>query len=325
MKKVRAVIYSDVHIENWKKFNEHNRRTENGKDVIKRIKMVAKTHKADILFLGDLLHREKNVSNGLLSNVLPFFQKMWKSDKTMTYAITGNHDQSEQNLIGKESPSYIKTLSQTFPGIECLDFKSHDFGDWEAFGVPYITHDLGLLDYINSLEINPKKVNVLMLHTTIPGTMDTDGRTMVSHLPTNNFDKAIGRFDIVLCGHIHKPLQYKVGKTEVVQVGSPQHQRFTDRNCDMGYWLMYDNFKLEFVHMKNYPRFVELKEGEQKPDNKNFYVAATVKKKSKVQEDNSDFDIKLSGRKLARNYCKEKKIKDKNKRRALTEVLKQTI
>ena len=321
--KLRAIVYSDLHKAHYNKFNEGNRRLLNAQDVMKRVKVMARVHKCPIIFLGDLFHKEKHITNPLLADTLPFLGKMFKSNKIMTYAITGNHDQSQSNTIDNPSPSYIKTLANTFKGIECLDFKSKDLGDWELFGVPYLTHDLGLVDYINSIDINPGKVNVLMLHTTMPNVQDTDGRTMVSHIPVNDFEKAVGRFDIVLSGHIHKPMQFGIGKTTVVQVGAPQQQRLTDKNCEMGCWLIHQNFDVEFMPFNNYPRFIEIPPNKPKPDNKHFYVVTQEKKEqSKTTVSKTKFGNTLSGNKLARNYCKEKGIKDKVKRKALKETLK---
>lgn len=323
--KIRAIIFSDLHLENWKQHNEGQRRLKNGLDVLKRIKLICKVHKAPALFAGDLFNKEKHLTNFLIEETFPYLYKIWGSGKFETYAITGNHDQSQQNLIDNQSPSYVKSLSKVFKGLHCLDFKSYDFGDWELYGVPYLTHDLGLVDYINNLDIDPGKVNILMLHTTMPNVRDTDGREMVSHLPTNEFEKAVGRFDIVFSGHIHKPMQFGVGKTTIVQVGAPQQQRFTDRNCEMGYWILYNNFEVEFKAFKDYPKFVELEPGQTKPDNKNFYITKPKKAKGIKVVEKKNFDVSLSGNKLARNYCKEKGIDDKVKKKALKQTLKKVL
>lgn len=325
-KKIKAVIYSDLHLENWKNHNEGGRRTKNGLEVLKRIKLICKVYKAPALFAGDLFHKEKHITNYLLQQTFPMLSKAFGSEKIPTYAITGNHDQSQSNLLDKPSPSYIETLAKTFKGLKCIDLDKVSFEDWDLYGIPYITHDLGLVNYINNIDIDTGKVNVLMLHTTMPGVKDTDGREVLSHLQPTEFEKAIGRFDIVISGHIHKPMTFKIGKTTVVQVGAPQQQRFTDRDCEMGYWLMYDNFELEFKPWKDFPKFIEIEEGVKKPDNKNFYVVRPKKREAKtniVKQDN--FDMKLSGTKLARNYCKEKGIKDKDKKKALKVTLKNSI
>lgn len=323
-RKVRAIIFSDLHLENYKKFNEGNRRIKNGVDVLKRIKLLAKKYKAIQLFLGDLYHKERGISNHLLDQTLPYLSKIYSSDKHMTYAITGNHDQSEQNTLNNPSPSYIRTLANTFKGIECVDFKRVKFDDFEIFGVPYLTHDLGLIEYINSLKLSKTKVSILMLHTTLPGAKDTNGSVMESYLVPNELEKALSKFDIVLCGHIHKPMEWGIGKTVVIQVGAPQQQRLTDKDCEMGYWLMYDNFDLEFVPFKCYPKFKIIGYGQDVPKDGNFYVTQQQEIEREEFSKEGGFDVGLKKVRLARNYCKEKGIKDKKKRRVLKQALNKT-
>ena len=325
-REVISIVFSDLHLENWKNHNEGNRRLENAKDVLKKIALLCKKYRAISLFAGDLYHKEKVLTNEILSQTLPLFSKLWGSGNFTTVAITGNHDQSKQNLIGNESPSYINTLSQVFKGLKCIDFKSYKIReDIIVYGIPYITHDLGLVDYINNIELDKHKSNILMLHTTLPNAKDTDGSDVHSNLPQTEFYKALGRFDLVICGHIHSPFTMGIGKTNVIQVGAPQQQRLTDRNCDMGYWVIYNDLSYEFVPFKKYPRFVEISDLNEKLQDNNFYVLRPkrIKLKDSTKERKS-FDNTMDRTKLAKNYCVEKGIKDKDKRIALTKALKQT-
>jgi len=325
-KNVWAIAFSDLHLTRYRQHNEGNRRLDNAIDVLRRIEVISRTYDCHKFFMGDLFDKEKHITNALFHDTLPFFGKIYKNDKRPTYAISGNHDQSDANLIGKPSYSYINTLAKTFKGIKCLDFKSQNFGDIEVYGVPYITHDLGLIEHIRKLKIDPSKMNVLLLHTTMPNVKETDGRVMHSHMPTNDFEEAIAKFDLVLSGHIHRPMEMKIGKTTVIQIGAPQQQRFTDRNCDMGYWVIYKNLEVEFIPFNKYPKFIELEPGETAPDNKNFYVETKVKKDKGITTiKKNKFNINSSSSKLARNYCKEKKIVNKVKRKALKESLKKVI
>jgi DNA repair exonuclease SbcCD nuclease subunit len=290
--------------------------------------LFCKKNKVISIFTGDLFHKEKGLTNEILESSLPFLSKMYSSGNFLTYAISGNHDQSQQNLIGNESPSYVKTLAKTFKGLKCFDFNSFEIPDTNIIvhGIPYITHDIGLIDYIDSIDTSPAYKNVLALHTTLPNSKDTDGKEMTSNFENNEFANAIQKFDLVICGHIHKPMKYKIGNTQVVQIGAPQHQRLTDRKCKMGYWIMYDNLQMEFVHLKKYPKFIQVDDISEKIDNHNFYVVSEKEDNSLEDEleEKRDFSNKISRRKLARNYCKEKQIKDKKKVNALAKALKDT-
>ena len=193
-------------------------------------------------------------------------------------------------------------------------------------GVPYITHDIGLIDYINSIKIVKGKKNVLLLHTTMPNAKDTDDREIHSNLSTDKFYEALERFDLVLCGHIHKPFTMKKNGTRIIQVGAPQQQRFTDRNCDMGYWLIYSDLSYKFVPFNEYPKFIEIESIQDKLEDGNFYVVKPKIKErlnDKVQEVRN-FNDTTDKYALAKNYCKEKGIKDSKKKKALSNSLKNT-
>lgn len=325
--KVIAVAFSDLHLEIWKNHNEGNRRLENAKDVLKKIALVSKKYKAISLFGGDLFHKERALTNEILGETLPFFKKIWGNGNFKTIAITGNHDQSKQNTINSQSPSYIKTLSKTFDGLECIDFSNYELNsEVMVYGVPYLTHDLGLIDYINSIDLKMAKSNILMLHTTMPNAKDTDGRDVHSNLHQTDFYKALERFDLVLCGHIHSPNEFNIGiNTKVVQIGAPQQQRLTDKNCEMGYWLIYEDLEVEFIPFKGYPKFIEINDISEKVNDKNFYVIKPKRLERKGDEEKrKSFDNALDKSKLAKNYCKQKGIKDKTKKLALVKSLKST-
>ena len=127
---------------------------------MKILKLKAKVLNVPILFTGDLLHKEKQVSNKLLSILLPFFKKIWGSSKYPTFAIDGNHDQCEENTLDHESPSYIKTFSQIYKGLNCVNNESVEYNNLMIHGVPYLTHDLGLNQAIDNRikKINKKKM-----------------------------------------------------------------------------------------------------------------------------------------------------------------------
>jgi len=321
-KKTRKPIglaYSDHHLNIWNNFNQGNRRLTDGLSVMKILKLKAKVLNVPILFTGDLLHKEKQVSNKLLSILLPFFKKIWGSSNYPTFAIDGNHDQCEENTLDHESPSYIKTFSQIYKGLNCVNNESVEYNNLMIHGVPYLTHDLGLNQAIDNRikKINKKKINILLLHTTLPGAKDTDGRVIDTYVkPT--ITKQLEKFDIVLVGHIHKPMKLY---SNTFQVGAPNHQRKTDKDADLGYCILYDDLSVEYVPLTEFPKFIELEIGAIIPDNKNFYYH----KEKQVQTErttNEDFSDTTNHSKLAKGYLKEKGIKDSKKKKALINILK---
>lgn len=315
------VVYSDIHYHIYNQFNEGDRRV---KDVItaqKLIKLESKKLGVPALFLGDLFQNEKHITNKLLAYTLPHFKKLWGEKGEKTYAITGNHDQSEQNTLDHESPSYIKTLSQVFPGLVCMDFKSVKLTDGlHIHGIPYLTHDIGLLKALKKIKLG-KGRNILMLHTTLPGTKDTDERVIETDTINSKTLAQIKKFNLVLVGHIHKPMQLG---SNILQVGATNHQRKTDRNCDLGFWVVYSDLSRKFIAL-DLPKFKELEYGEEKPDNKHFYYHKEKAVEVKEIKRESNFSNLNDKAKLAENYLNQKNEKvGKAKKEALVKVLKDT-
>lgn len=324
-RKPLALVYSDLHLNIWPKFNENNRRLWNGIGVIDIISEKAQELKVPKLFLGDLFHKEDGISNELFQ-IIPNLKMYFTDFEEMTYAITGNHDQSSYNTKENPSSSYIKTLSDTFPSIHCVDFKSFDIGDYRFYGVPYLTNDTGLIEYISKIgKEKSKKKKVLLLHTTLPTARDTDMRTIHSNLEENDFLKATDGFSLVLSGHIHKPEE--IIKDFMYSIGAPQQQRATDRNCDMGYWILYDDLHMEFIHLDNFPRFIYYMDESEIKDDGNFYLknSKTSKRKKEISLDLKKELSSTNVNKVVKKYCKAKSVKDKRKISSLTKVLKEVL
>jgi len=317
-----AIVYSDHHLNIWNNNNQGNRRLTDGLQILKDIKLKAKTLGVPTLFAGDLLHKEKAISNELLDLLTPTFQKVWGSELNPTYAISGNHDQCQENTLEHQSPSYIRTFSRLFKGLYCIDNYSvipSMARKLVIHGVPYLTHNLGLEKAIKERvkEIKKGYINILLLHTTLPGAQDTDGREMDSNIKASTL-KLLKQFDVVFVGHIHKPM--KLGDN-IYQVGAPNHQRKTDRDNNLGYCILYSDLTVEYVHLSNYPKFIELEYGKTAPDNKNFYYNKEKTQVVQNNDANNNFSDTTNHTKLAKEYIKEKGITDKKKKRALIDIL----
>jgi len=313
-----AIIYSDIHHALWNSYNHHYRRTKNGLKVEKIIKLKAKLLKVPILFCGDLIHKDKNMTNELIDQTLPTFNKRFSSGPD-TYAISGNHDQGKENTLDQPSYSYINTFSKVFPKLHCIDNQSIQTRKFKIHGVPYLTHDIGLNKAIKMRikELARGWPNILLLHTNLPGALDTDGREMETHLKKDIY-KLLKAFDMVLVGHIHAPM--KLAKN-VYQIGAPNHQRKTDRDMDLGYWTLYDTMEMIFTPIKM-PKFVELEFGETAPDTKDFYYNKPPAKAETKSTTKHNFSEVNNRKRLAKNYLRERHIKDHEKAEALLKVIK---
>lgn len=315
------IAYSDIHHNIWNSFNEGDRRIKESLRVEKEIYKEAKKLQVPKLFIGDLLQNEKTVSNKLLSYILPHYAKLWGKNSSMTFAISGNHDQSEQNTPDYISPSYIRTLSEVFPGMICMDFKSNSYGNVMLHGIPYLTHDTGMLESLLKIKRSKDQKNILMIHTTLPGSVDTDGREMENLTLGKKTIRELKKFDLVLTGHIHMPM---VLSKNIIQIGATNQQRKTDKGVKLGYWIIYSDMSYKFMPLKS-AEFIELEWDEEKPDNKHYYYnkdKPQEKRKRNSSEQSTNFSKTENRELLADTYIKEKGIKDKDKKRALIKTLK---
>lgn len=320
MKNLVAYVISDLHINDWAKFNENDTRTHNQMRILVSLLSKSYNERVPILFCGDLFHKPDIIRPELLN--LIFHDSLVIHTRYMgypiMYAISGNHEINHISKIGEHPVSWTRLFTKMFPWLVCLDYCQVLIKDnIMIHGVPYIDHNIGLSKYLKEMKLDPKQKHILMLHTDYPGARDTDGREVgsVENLNLNVLD----RFDLVLCGHIHKPQRLS---KKVYMIGAPLQQRRTDRDCDMGYWKLYDDLSMTFVKLKGYPKFIDVESQDEIKDDGNYYtvipkIASTpVETKHKITK-------QLTNKTLAKRYMKVKGIKDKNKEQLLIKVLKE--
>ena len=322
-KEVIALAFSDLHISDWAKFNKDNQRTLNHFKVLSILREICLRKRVPLLFCGDLLHKPESITQGLLGTLQEQFRELNSDSKFKCYAVSGNHDQSNISLISTPSPSWINIFSEQYNWLNCLDFKTErvalGFYNIEIHGIPYIDHNKGLNEYLRELPLDSACKHILLLHTDYPGAKDCDGRVVdsVENLNINILSK---RFDLVLCGHIHKP--QRLGK-KVYMIGAPLQQMRTDKNNELGYWEIYKDLTLKFVPLEDFPKFIDVESEDEIKDDGNYY---TVLPKKASIEVNTKHKItkRLSKKVLAKRYLKEKGIKDKVKQNLLINVLKKS-
>ena len=315
-KQVIAIVFSDLHLNIYAKFNENNKRTLNHFRVLSIIKEECERYSCPALFCGDLFHKPETLDSGLYKILCEQLDLLGKLN---IYAISGNHCIKEISKIKEKPFSWLRLVREY--GVQVWDYKSDCLSgshkDFIIHGVPYIDHNIGLSDYLNKISLNPKLKHILLLHTDYPGAKDTDGREVgsVENLNLN----VLNRFDLVLCGHIHKP--QKLSK-KVYMIGAPLQQRRTDRDCKLGYWKLFSDLSMTFVELKGFPRFIDVESQEEIKDDGNYYTILP-KITSKPTENKHNITKQLTNKTLAKRYMKVKGIKDKNKEQLLIKVLKE--
>ena len=155
--------------------------------------------------------------------------------------------------------------------------------------------------------------------------MDPNGYKVeeVPNIP-QNMGEYFKDFDLVLCGHIHKPDM--LWENKVYSIGAPYHQRSSDSGTDMGYWMLTENGKMRF---KKYhaPEFKFFNEGEVPGDDYNYWIPIPSEKsinEDGESEEPDEFTNINDKRTLAREYFRVKGLKDKRRLNLLISVLNNT-
>lgn len=323
MKQVLAIVSGDWHLNLWSKFNDSKERTINQFRVLSLLNKKALDTGSRIIFTGDLFEKPDNLSNELLGML-----GEWMNTHEIyapLFGISGNHDISQVSNVGIKPISWINSLSNLYPSWHSLDYTKYQVkrGNGECFnfyGIPYIDHNRGIGDYIKSIVLDKSQKNILVVHTDYPGATDTDGREIGTG---NTITPSMFRnFDLVLSGHIHKPQRLS---KRFQMVGAPIQMRRTDRNCEMGYYILYDDLTLTFKNLSSkFPKFIDVEKKEDIFDDGNYYTVIPTTKSSESKIGANGINISSSKSSLAINYCRSTGIRDKKKRKLLTSVLNKT-
>ena len=330
MASVIAIATADLHLHKFKDQATpplYRERLNWSLKALKHINDVAGELNVPVLFSGDLFHDPAELESEVSSLAQMFFSKT----KVTYFSISGNHDLSQKNTLQNTSPTHLNSFTQ-YPNFIKLDNTSIQTPHLYVTGIPYYNSEEDLIKRVKEEKENikalPRKgLKILMLHTDMPGAVNPMGEAIKGCKIPKNLDKFFKPWDLVICGHIHNP-QKLSGK--VYMLGSPIHQNFGDEGCDMGYWKIYDNGKIKFVPLREFPQFFRVLEShahyavDQIQDERghcNDYIRIIPEDGEECKEDTSEYGVSKSRTELARAYCKDKGITDKTKIRKLIECL----
>lgn len=326
MRKLIGIASGDWHLNDWKQFNNDDRRIEVSDDFLLHI--LDKSHNlgVPILMTGDMFHTPDNLSNKILDHYSGFFRKaITDYPNARILAITGNHD---MRLNDDGYYSYVKTFSKTFsPLIQCIDYKQTVIiNDVVVCGIPYIKDNLGYQGQLKKHSSSyPGYKKILLTHTNMYGAKDPNGYE-ITEVP--NIDRNLGKtfkgFDLVLSGHIH--LYSRLWKQKVYMVGAPYQQRTSDAGSIMGYMLVYDDLSTKFVYYKA-PEFIYYSKGDVDPEGNPYpdgFNYCIEKPKSNLRKDDKGSNLFSNVKdrsNLAKAYFKVKEIKNNRRLNLLINLL----
>lgn len=309
--KIIAIVFSDLHLNIWSKFNTNNKRTLEGFRVLSYLSKKY-TH-IPALFCGDMFHKPNSMDFDLYEAWYNFRPtKDW-----VCWGISGNHEIYHKNTPQIPQFSWLSMLENDW--LKCIDFQEIQLDKHTTvLGVPYCDDNVGIDEYLKKY-INDRDMlrykRILLLHTSYPGAKDTDGREIEAQNTIN--PNLLNKFDLVLCGHIHKPQRLS---KKVYMIGAPIQQRRTDKGCKMGYWELYSDFSMVFKELKGFPKFIDVESPEEVKEDGNYYTIIPKKSSEQVVTKHK-ITKRLSKKSLARRYMRAKGIKDNSKKNLLIDLL----
>lgn len=178
-----------------------------------------------IIIGGDVLHGKSIIFTMAQSIMLDFFRKHLHIKFII---IDGNHDLSGK---GSDAVSALKSLDNE-PNINRIKESFYKDTENDILYVPYS------MDMVNIIKNNSAKI--LISHLGLNEGVLNSGISLIADIGMNDL---IGKYEIVLLGHYHKPQQIINEKIKIYYVGSPvqldwgeknEEKRFLDINMKTG-------------------------------------------------------------------------------------------
>lgn len=304
----KIVLFSDIHIHNYKAHSSDGSRLKICTDILKQIYEGAEERSVDTLvFGGDLFDTHGLIASPVVNAVISsYIDLSFRYGSKKTFAISGNHDYAKKNFYGKKTETSLTHLADIFHNFFRIidNYYAELPGGDKVIGIPYYEYAEDYSKALDDAVALAKKLSgrkILVIHQT----PDMGAGSVIPH-DTSPHDDRYNVFQDVFCGHIHKR-QYLTNKFTII--GNPLHRDLGDAGDEKGY-IVYDfeTGEKEFVSLKGkYPEFrkVRLSLGEDLPDDGyNYYEPVYIDTliKEGVGVSKETFDHTLSPEGLLRSY-----------------------
>jgi DNA repair exonuclease SbcCD nuclease subunit len=312
----KAFVFSDLHVHQYRQFNEDGRRLKNGIAFLDYIFKLANANSIRILLMpGDLFNNMQIMATKAVNAVATSLQHSFAIYPEITLiAISGNHDDAEVNLIDKPAESALEYLATVFPRFVLLDKCDQTFiteGGNIIWGAQYYEHSehfrMRMEEIIHKFEARKGK-SFLLMHQSVASGLPIDDDIE----PT---DPLFDRFHMIFNGHIH---DNQLVTDKFVNVGSPMHRDGGDVGKTKGFWVVDLDDPLDtisFVDITNrYPTFIHKFVGEELTEDEAKQYVIRVQNPTleniKNKEVTEKFNTSLAPAKIMENYCSEVLPKD---------------
>lgn len=242
---MKFLVFSDLHIHNYKKFDVEGSRLENCLKVLVDVFEYASINKiSKILFAGDLYDQQKSIPAEVINATIETFQHCFiKYPGIQFIAISGNHDHSSKNTSEHSAITALTHLNNVFGDFMLIDDTYWSMGNGiRVYGTPYYSHSKDF--ELAKPGVDSSGIQLLLIHQTPKHSNEM--------IPYDCDAEDFEDFDFVFCGHIHK---HERVTDNFVIVGSPLHRDLGDEGQDKGF-LVFDTDVMDYERViLNYPKF----------------------------------------------------------------------
>lgn len=305
-----AVVFSDWHIHNYKRFDNNGSRLDNCISVLFDIaEFCVKNNIKTIFFSGDLYDQQKALPKEVVNKTVKAFEKFSKEYPDLNiYAISGNHDHSTKNLIGSEAITGLDHISEICPNFHVIDNHNRKLGDGIVVqGIPYYEYKEHYREKLARASEIAKQSDTYKHYLLIHQTPEGLGNDMIP-TDTSPKDELYEPFEHIFCGHIHI---HKRITEKFTLVGNPIHRDKSDAGHAKGFLVMNllaPENGLVFKELTGYPKFITAFEGDEVEDEDFNYVIREHRPEELVIQENAnveDFNTNLGAQDLLKNYWQE--------------------
>ena len=216
---------SDTHFHNWTEFSKPDEEYANSRlaeqiQALESVFNMAQKEDAIVLFAGDLFHKRQSVDTRVFNAVFDMFEKY--SD-VVVHGIPGNHDKVTNSLY---SDSSIDTFNHIPNTTIYTEMEQISVGDVALTMIPYGDEVEEIKEYLNSVEVEEDKINILVAHLGVSGSLVGSGGHRLEGAFTYT-DLQPDKFDYIMLGHYHRPQELQ-GNMNHVYVGVLTQNTFSD-------------------------------------------------------------------------------------------------
>ena len=285
---MKFIVFSDLHIHNYKKFDKDGSRLRNCIKVLEDIFEKAYQKKIPyILFAGDLFDQQKSLPISVINETVRAFKRLSELYPDISFiAISGNHDHGSKNTSEKSAETSLEFLDLMLDNFHLIDRGYFDLSeDYRVWGIPYYSHAEHYKNMVSSIDPSEALNNYLLIHQT-----PLHSNSMIPHDCSPNDSRD---FDFTFCGHIHK---YERLSEKFCIVGSPLHRDLGDEGQDKGF-LIFDTIKNDYERViLDFPKIVRTN------DETTDYAIPIVHTMPETADNHTSLDLNSSPESLLKEY-----------------------